>query len=395
MKIAILHKDVQDFILKNLNQDITKLVLKGSPFETISIQELAEQILAKSKCKNKLPTWYNSKNIYYPNKLNIEQTSSEIAANYKANIIQGNSIIDLTGGFGVDSFAFSKHCTEVIHCEINLTLSKIAQYNFQQLGVKNIKTITTNGLQYLKNNTKKFDWIYVDPSRRDNLKKRVFLLTDCLPNLPKNVNFLFKYTNNILVKTAPLLDIHAAIKELKFVKEIHIIALQNDVKEVLYVLKKDFFGDINYKTINILKDKSQVFNFNFTATNAAYSLPKKYLYEPNTAILKAGAFNEIATLLHLKKLHKHTHLYTSNTCIDFPGRRFKIKAIQNYNAKKISKLIPTKKANITTRNFPETVEQIRKKTKLKDGGNLYLFFTTNINKERVVLFCEKVSFKHE
>ena len=389
MNKAILHKDVQDFISENLNHDITKLILKGSPFKTITIQELAEQIVAKKKCKNKLPTWFNNQNIYYPNKLNIEQTSSETTANYKANLINGKSIIDLTGGFGVDCLAFSKHFTDVTHCEINKPLSKIVNLNYKQLNIKNISIIADDGLQYLSKCSTVYDWIYIDPSRRDDLKKRVFLLMDCLPNIPKNLDLLFQFSNNILIKTAPLLDINAAINEMKFVKEIHIIALNNDVKEVLYILEKGFTKTIGYKTINFTKDKNHFFDFTFSNINANYALPKKYLYEPNAAILKSGAFNNIAIQLNIDKLHKHSHLYTSTVLVDFPGRCFIINAIHPYSAKKIAKLVSNKKANVTTRNFPESVAQIRKKTNLKDGGNLYLFFTTNCNNEKIVIFCEK------
>jgi len=387
---SILHKEVQEFIQQSLDTNLTELVLKGSPFKNCSIQEIAVQITSKKKCKTKLPTWFKTPNIYYPNKLNIEQTSSEITANFKALLINGNSIIDLTGGFGVDCFAFSKRFKHVTHCEINKNLSKIVKHNYKQLALNNIEIIADDGLLYLNKNKKKFDWIYVDPSRRDDLKKRVFLLEDCLPNLPKNIDLLFNFSNNILVKTAPLLDINAAIKELKFVKEIHIIALHNDVKEVLYVLEKGFNSKICYKTINLIKGKNQIFTFNLSNTEATYSLPKKYLFEPNASILKAGAFNEIATQLHIEKLHKHSHLYTSDNLLQFPGRQFIIKSIHSYQAKKIGKLIANNKANITTRNFPETVAKIRKKTKLKDGGNLYLFFTTNLNNDKVVIFCEKV-----
>ena len=390
MNLAILHKEVQDFIQENLTTHVTKLVLKGSPFSNCSIQELAEQLISKQKCAQKLPSWFVTNQIYYPNKLNIEQTSSEITANYKANLLEGNTIIDLTGGFGVDCFAFSKQFKNVTHCEINNNLSAIASHNYQQLGVDNIKTVAKDGIQYLTESTQTYDWIYIDPSRRDDLKQRVFLLKDCLPNVPKDIAVLFKHTNNIILKTAPLLDITAAINELKFVKEIHTIAVNNDVKEVLYILEKDYTNEIKYNTVNIKKQGLQVFNFSKSDFKAPISLPQKYLYEPNAAILKASAFNEICQKFSVLKIHKHSHLYTANELIDFPGRRFKINNIVAYNSKKLKQIIHSNKANISIRNFPETVAQIRKKTKLKDGGTLFLFFTTNANNERIVLICEKI-----
>ena len=391
MNNNILHKEIQDFINSNLKADITKLILKGSPFETTSIQEIATQIEAKKRCKKKLPTWFSAKNIYYPNKLNIEQTSSEIAAKYKASLVSGTTLIDLTAGFGVDSFYFSQKINNVTHCEINKELSGIASHNLRFLNSKNISTYVGDGFEYFKKNNTKFDWIYADPSRRNEAKGKVFLLEDCLPNIPENLDFLFRYADNILLKISPILDIKSAINELKFVKEIHVVAVENEVKELLLLLEKNYIQQIDYKTINITKKNIQVFDFNFNSVSLAnYSEPKKYVYEPNAAILKAGAFQQISTHYKLDKLHQHSHLYTSENLIDFPGRIFKIIQTTSYNKKELTKLIPSRKANITTRNFPETVAQIRKKINIKDGGNQYLFFTTDLNNKLIVLICEKV-----
>ncbi len=391
MNKKILNKEVQDFINLNLKTDVTRLVLKGSPFKDVSIQELATQIVAKNKCKIKLPTWFKAEGIYYPNKLNIEQTSSEITAHYKASLLKGNSIIDLTGGFGVDCYAFSKVFNKVTHCEIDTDLSKMVKHNYQQLDVENILTVTDDGIKYIKQQNNIYDCIYIDPSRRDDLKKRVFLLVDCLPNLPKHIDELFNYSKTVLVKTAPILDINVAVSELKFVKEIHVVAINNEVKEVLYLLENGYTANYTVKTINFTKNTQQLFNFTESISEASYALPKHYLYEPNAAVLKAGAFQEVSLLYGLEKLHKHTHLYSSDRLIDFPGRRFNILNVLPYQIKRIRKLINSNKANITTRNFPETVAEIRKKTKLKDGGNLYLFFTTNLNNEKIVLVCTKVA----
>lgn len=391
MNSALLHTTVQDFINIHLKTDVTKLILKGSPFENISIQDIAEQIEAKKKCEKKLPTWFHTKNIYYPNKLNIEQTSSEITANYKSKLVEGNSLIDITGGLGIDTYYFSKQVKNVNHCELNNDLQLLVAHNIKALKVENIKTFAGNGLDYLKNKTKTYDWIYIDPSRRSDTKDRVFLLKDCLPNVPENLTLLFEKSNSILLKVSPILDISSAIQELKFVKEIHIVAVKNEVKELLFILKKGFIGNIKIETINFKTTINQHFNFIFQSEAVStYAEPKKYLYEPNAAILKAGAFNQVSEHLNIDKLHQHSHLYTSNNLIQFPGRRFKINHCIPYDKKIIKKLIPSKKANITTRNFPETVNQIRKKTSLKEGGNHYLFFTTNINNNHIVLICEKV-----
>ena len=390
MNVNILHTDVQQFIFDNLKSDITKLILKGSPFIEVSIQELANQIVAKQKSEHKLTSWFQTKNIYYPLKINIAQTSSEIAADYKSNLVEGTSIIDITGGFGVDCLYFSKRFKEVIHCEINAELSSIVKHNYQQLNTKNIVTFSGDGIAYLKNTDASFDCIYIDPSRRNELKGKVFLLKDCLPNVPEHINFLFRKTNQILLKNSPILDITSAINELQFVKEIHVIAVKNEVKEVLFLLEKNYREEIQIKTINILKKGAQKFDFIYNeSVSSSYAAPLTYLYEPNAALLKSGGFHQIARQLNVFKLHQHSHLYTSENILDFPGRVFKIETIISYDKKKISKLVSNKKANITTRNFPKTVAQIRQETKIKDGGDVFLFFTTNEDNKLIVIFCSK------
>ncbi|MDC1162168.1 RsmD family RNA methyltransferase [Tenacibaculum sp.] len=392
MNLQILEENVQSFITDNLTTNITKLVLKGSPFNDITIQELANQIIAKHKSLKKLPTWFATKNIYYPQKISIEQTSSEVTAAYKASLVSGNTLIDITGGYGVDCFAFSKKINEVIHCEINNDLSKIVQYNFEQLKIKNIVTIGGNGIEYLKNSTKKIDWIYIDPSRRSDIKGKVFLLNDCLPNVPENLDFLFSKSNNILIKNSPILDITSTINELSFVKEIHILATNNEVKELLFLLEKGYTNHIQIKTSNIQKSKVQVFKFNYQKeVYSEYSEPLTYLYEPNSAILKSGGFHHVSDQLNLYKLHQHSHLYTSNERIcNFPGRTFTINKVIAYDKKQVRKNLEKNKANITIRNFPKTVAQIRKETKIVDGGENYLFFTTTCNDKKKVIFCSQI-----
>jgi len=391
LNLTILHPEIQQFISDNLKSDITKLVLKGSPFQGVSIQELANQIVAKQKASTKLPTWFSGENIYYPEKISVEQTSSEITAKYKSKLVSGDVIIDITGGFGVDSYYFSKHFNKVIHIEINEVLSTIVKHNYRQLKQENVTTFAQNGIDFLKNTEQFFDCIYVDPSRRNNLKTKVFLLKDCLPNITENLDFLFSKTTLILLKGSPILDISSAISDLKFVKEVHIVAIQNDVKEVLFLLEKDTKEPLLIKTIHFLKKGVEKFNFiPQKKAISTYSEPLTYLYEPNAAILKSGGFHQISSLLNVFKLHQHSHLYTSDSLIDFPGRVFKIKNSISYDKRKISTLIPGKKANITNRNFPKTVAQIRKETKLKDGGNIFVFFSTDMHKKLIVLICLKI-----
>ena len=393
MNKNILNTGVQDFINYNLTTDIVSVLLKKSVFDTISSKELAEQIEAKNKCKYKLPSWYKTKKIYYPNKLNIEQCSSELTADYKAQIVGGKSLVDLTGGFGVDSYYFSKKIGQVFHCEINENLSKIAAHNFDVLGGMNTEVIPLNGLDFLQHSNEEYDWIYVDPSRRSESKRKVFLLSDCTPDIMEHLEFLFKKSKNILLKTSPLLDISSGLKQLKNVKEIHVVAVNNEVKELLWVLQDGFVNDVMVKTINLKKGLNETYDFTWSEekrTSLTFTKPQNFLYEPNAAILKAGAFKLIAKNFKVSKLNPHSHLYTSEELVEFPGRSFKIENVIDYNKKELKKLRDTK-ANITIRNFPENVANIRKRFNIKDGGDDYLFFTTLNKNQLIVIKCTKIN----
>ena len=390
MNTAILNQEVQAYITEHLQTVIPNIILKGSPFNGVDVKELANQIEAKKKAQKKLPTWFSSEHIYYPKKISIEQTSSEIAAAYKSTLIKGDTIIDITGGFGVDCFYFSKHFKRVIHCEINQQLSTIVKHNYKQLKVGTIETFATNGFDFLKNTTDTFDCIYIDPSRRNDVKGKVFLLKDCLPYIPPKVDFFFSKANTILIKTSPILDITITIKELKNVKEVHVVAVQNEVKELLFLLEKNYVDKIKIKATNILKETTDQFAYTFKEKlTSKYSLPLTYLYEPNAAILKSGGFHQITNAFDVFKLEENSHLYTSKNYIDFPGRAFKIVEVLLYDKKKLKKRFGNNKANITTRNFPKSVAQIRKETNIKDGGNTYVFCTIDINKHKKVIVCEK------
>ena len=392
MNSSILSKNIQDFISQNSGTSITKLALQKNPFPEVDWILILNQIEAKTKAKEKLPTWFLTENIIYPSKISVEQTSSEKTACYKASLISGESIIDLTGGFGVDDYYFSKRFQKVAHCEINTDLSSIVKHNFEQLEVKNCEFFADDSSNVLAESTQKWNWIYIDPSRRNDAKGKVFMLKDCLPNVPELLDFYFEKTNSILIKTAPLLDISAGLSELKFVKNIHIIALENEVKELLFEIHNHYSGEITIKTANILKDKVETFEFILGAESdfPSYHLPQKYLYEPNSAIMKSGGFDEVSSSFKINKLHKHSHLYTSEELIDFPGRAFEIEKVISYNKNDMKIALLNQQANITTRNFPDTVENIRKKWKIKNGGNLYCFFTTDKNDNKIVLICRKI-----
>lgn len=395
MNKNILTSEIQDFISEHLGTNLITMLLKPLHLKGVTNKEVAEQIEAKNKCKDKLPIWFGTPHIYFPNKVNIEQTSSEITAQYKAGLLSGKTLLDITGGFGVDSYFFSQGIEQVHHCEMNKELSEIAEYNFKVLGRANIYTHAMDGIDFLKNSEIVFDWVFIDPSRRHDAKGKVFLLSDCLPNVPDNLEAILGKAKKIMIKTSPLLDLSAGLKELDFVKEIHIISVKNEVKEILWILERGHNGEVLIKTVNLNGLTMEGFHFIQEEEKMAlsnFSDPLKYLYEPNSAILKSGAFKTVGNRFNLYKLHDHSHLYTNNQLIEFPGRVFKIVKTIPFNKKEIQKL-NLGKANITVRNFPMNVVDLRKKYKIKDGGEVYLFFTTNSKGDKIVIECLKTEAK--
>jgi hypothetical protein len=218
------------------------------------------------------------------------------------------------------------------------------------------------------------------------------MFSDCTPNVPELLPFYFNYSKNILIKSAPILDISAGLSELKNVKVVHIVAVNNEVKELLWEIEKGFTDRVVIKTISFKKDDTETFQFDYNSNNVVpLSLPKKYLYEPNSAIMKSGGFAAITAQFPIEKLHQHSHLYTSDDLIEFPGRVFLIQKVIEYSKNDMRANFYKQKANITTRNFPDSVETIRTKWNIKDGGTRYCFFTTDVKDTKIVLLCTKIN----
>ena len=391
MNERLLDKDVQDFLDQNLDQDLDRLIFRGSPFPDLSIRELAEQIESKRKCKTKLPTWFGTPGIIFPPKISIEQASSEPTARYKASLISGKRLADLSGGFGVDAYFFGLNFERVTYVEVKEELLLAARHNFDVLGADNISCFHGDGIAYLRDSNSFFDWIYLDPARRDAKKERVFMLEDCSPNILDNLDVLLSKADGILLKLSPLLDITRTVMQLKEVTEIHVVALENEVKELLFLIRKETQKMPVIHAVNIKNSGMDLFSaeLNGSQSDPNYGPVDKYLYEPNAAILKAGLFNPVANEFNLTKVHPNSHLYSSEELIDFPGRRFVVVEQLKYNPKKIKKELGLTRANVTTRNFHESVASIRKRTGLREGGDDYLFFTTDHKGRALVLLCSK------
>ncbi|HET6244574.1 MAG: RsmD family RNA methyltransferase [Bacteroidetes bacterium] len=391
---SLLDPEIQKFIIEHQYDDLRLLALKLSSDKNPFGKEILNQVQGRQKAKNKIPDWLQIPNVLFPTGISIEQSSSEATAKYKASLFSGKKLIDLSSGLGVDSFYLSKVFDQVVLVEPNEQLLEIVKHNFQSAGIKNASFYNNTAEYFIHHNSPKADLIYIDPSRRSNTNKKLFRLEDCQPNVAELVPELFLIAPKIVIKTAPLLDIQAAIATLSAVKKVFVLAQNNECKEVLYLLEKGFANEPEIETINLIKGKKQVFNFLFSQEKQAisdFSIPLKFLYEPNASVMKSGAFKLIATRFNIQKLSPNSHLYTSQTLInDFPGRSFHIQAVCKYNKKEVHHHLKDKKANVTSRNFKDNVSEIVKKTGIIQGGDKYLFATTNTDKKAVIIICNRI-----
>lgn len=382
---------MQEFLSARLEEDLNRTILSGSPFPDVSMTELAAQIESRRRCRDKLPTWYLKNGLLYPPRISIEQASSERTAAYKASVVTGRTLADLSGGFGVDSFYFSKTMEQVTWCEQDPDLYEVASHNFRRLGANNIGCYQGDSMEFLRNSEEEYDWIFVDPARRNADSGRVFRLEDCSPNVLDNLELFLTRAGRVMLKLSPFLDISQAVRQLRKVEEVHVVAVDNEVKEVLFLLSESGRERIPIHAVNLTAAGKQIMSsiIGDEVPASTYGSPLKYLYEPNAAVLKAGLFNEVSATYGLTKLHPNSHLYTSDALIPFPGRSFEILSSNRYKAKTLRNLLGLKKANITIRNFHESVAQVRKRTGIAEGGEDYLFFTTDQHGQALVLRCRK------
>ncbi|WP_312399389.1 class I SAM-dependent methyltransferase [Chryseobacterium sp.] len=366
----ILNKEVQKYINANLNTDLHSLLLKKSPFPEVSMQEIVQQIKGKQVSQKKFP-FLLKEGIVFPPQLSLEQSSSEKTALYKSELLKGEKFIDLTSGFGIDAYYLSKNFNEITLVEQNPELLEIVEHNWTVLE-KKARFINQKLEDFLTQNEETFDVIYLDPARRDNNKNKVFLLEDLSPNILEIQEKLLSISTQVVIKLSPLIDLKYLVSVLPGIFRIDIIALKNDVKEVVVCLSKENSGEITCNCVNLESEES-VFTFKFGEeenAKATYDEPENLIYIPNNSILKAGVFNLISERFGLKKLHPNTHIYTSHEKInDFPGRILEVEVIDAKQIKKKSQF------NIISKNYPLKPEEIKKKYGLKDGGENYLIFT--------------------
>ena len=380
-----------EFIAQHREEDVRTLALQAGRYPTVDMREAVTQIEGWQQAREKLPTWAAVEGIIYPPKISMEQCSSEKTAKYKAKQDKGKRFADLTGGFGIDFSYMARNFNEAFYIERNKTLCDIATANFSLLGLEDAKVMNGNS-EKLFESLPHLDWIFVDPARRDGDGRKVVALSDCEPNVVE-LDLLSK-ADMAMIKCSPMLDITLACRQLGRVSSVHIVSVNNECKELLITLNSGGFTGFTTHCVNILKDSTQIFSFTQddedTAETSYSSEVGKYLYEPNASVQKAGCPKSLSSHYHVDKLHPNSHLYTSNEHIhNFPGRIFEVVEVLGFSKADIKSVQSLGKANITVRNFPENVQLLRKRLKLTDGGENYIFATTLNDGSKALILCKK------
>ena len=379
------------YIHEHIDDDVRDLALRMKENEDFRPKFVLQQIAGIQAMKRKMPQWAENEDIIYPVHLSLEQCSSEFTTRPKSDIIRRHcdkisekNYADLTGGFGVDFSVMSAGFGRSYYVERNSELCEIADNNFHALKLENYEIINGDGVEFLKNFDGHFGAVFIDPARRSKSGSKIVRISDCEPDVVGFQDILLEKTDIAIIKLSPMLDISECASQLKNVAEIHVVGVDGECKELLAVLipgfneePKIFVYDTD-RYIHIFLRSDEANGYAETATNLESGM---YLYEPNAAIMKAAPFNLLAEHYFLEKISDNSHLYVSKDLIDdFPGRRFKIMKIGG-----VKDFKHIEKANITVRNFPMKADELRKKMKIKDGGDIYLFATTMADGRKIML----------
>lgn len=374
------------FIQEHLQQDPSSLALAAKKYPTLDIKKLAAQVQARQKLVDKLPTWVSNPAVYFPAQISLEQASSEVTALFKASLVNGK-LIDITGGMGVDVWAFSQTCENVTYVEQQTELVHRTRYNHSVLGLSNVIHEEGNGLKHI---TQDYDWIYVDPARRDQQGNKVILFKDCQPNVLELLDYAKK--SKILIKTSPVLDIQRAIRELEGVEKVFVVAYQQEVKELLFIKSANSQFNPPIDLIELANEPALLFSSTLEAEKEAkmnIGDAGRYIYEVHPTILKAGFFKKVQEL-GVWQLGQHTHLYSSNERVhDFPGKVYEKISSGPVQREWLMPHLTDSRANISTKNFPMKADALRKKLNLKDGGDFTLLGIQNKNEKNELILCKK------
>lgn len=389
-----MNKATKDFIREHAYADVRQLALQAKKNPEVDLTYALEQIAGRQKAKMKLPSWAKIDGMVYPPHISMEQCSSELTAKYKAEIVPcGNYFVDLTGGFGVDFSFIAKTFKHAVYVERQEHLCAITSENFRLLGLDNAEVVNADGIEYL-HQMDHADLVFIDPARRDDHGGRTYGIADCTPNVLEVMDELMLKTNMLLLKLSPMLDWRKAVRDLGGASEVHIVSVDNECKELLIMVKHDV-QPIKVVCVNLFSNEErEVFEFDDTeSTPLRQNISSKtYLFEPNTSIMKAGCFDEIQARFPVAQLDNNSHLFVSDHEIpDFPGRLFKIEIVTSMNKRELKEaLAGIDRANIAVRNFPVSVAELRKKLKLKDGGDVFIFATTVAKEGHQLFICRKI-----
>ncbi|MDR1408094.1 MAG: class I SAM-dependent methyltransferase [Tannerella sp.] len=396
MKVS---EDFFSFVRAHAADDLSQLLLSAGRYPGIDVPFAVEQIAARRNLRGKLPLWEADGRLLFPSRTAAEQCSSELAARYKLQLLEGeNHLCDLTGGLGVDSYYFARQTARVTYVECDATCFDTAMYNFERLNVKNIVGFRADAREVL-DEIPAADVFYVDPARRVTGNTRVFALHDCMPDLSEMLPGLLRRAPKVIAKLSPMLDIRHTRALLSGTSEIHVVAVRNECRELLFVVRRGTAGDDPaVHCVNFTSDGgAQTFRFRRqeerSAENVVCNRMLGYLYEPNASILKAGAYKLVASRMSICKLHVSSHLYTSDEYLpSFPGRIFRVERVFPFNnavCRTIARTVP--QANVSTRNFPLSVDELCKRLRVAGGGDAYLFATTLADNGKVLILCRKTA----
>ena len=383
----------RQYIRENLNADVPTLALKKAPVGT-DVSLALRQIEARQLLRKKVPSWSENEDLLFPAHLSIEQCSSEASAQYKAGLLQGQTFVDLTGGLGIDTCFIAQQFQQADYVERQTELCDLAMHNFEVLKA-NVKVWNETAEEYLAHCEPK-DCIFIDPARRDEHGRKTVSIADCTPDVSALQGRLLQKAEKVMIKLSPMLDISKALEELHHVKDVHVVAVANECKELVFILERDYQSEPQFVCVNLMTPQPVVCFTQKEERQCPSRLADgvlNYLYEPNPAVMKAGCFKLLTERFDVYKLHKNSNLYTSENLVpSFPGRIFEVEAWAPYNKKvKQSLLSNVERASIAVRNFPLSVVELRKSLKIGDGDETYLFATTLKGEEKVIIRTKKAA----
>jgi len=390
----IKNKDLLRIIDENKDQNVASLALKWANKKDLFSAFVLNQIQGMQISKRKVPSWANCIELVYPDKTAMEQCSSELTAVFKSRLFEGKKVADLTGGLGIDSYFISLQADWLQYIEPDQHRFEVAQHNFEILGAKNVSFFNVTAENFLDyQELGALDYVYIDPSRRNENKNRVFLLKDMQPDLSLIIQYFQQFKIHMLIKLAPMLDIKAALKELNSVKKIYVVSVDDECKELLFDIDFHFVGPLTIQSVNITNEKVQSFEYLMEEeenNSVAIADATKYIYDPYSSLNKAGGFKSIASSFNLQKISNNTHLYTSNELInDFFGNCFEVIHVDDFSSRAFY-AIENKKGVIKIRNFRMTQSEIEKKTKITYGPELFYFFFADADNRMKVATTKKV-----